>query len=362
MLLELWYQELWYQERGSLGFARHLIVEITRRLALLAMMVLVPSKVLAGELLLLNHDVLTGELFAVEATHVIWASAAIGSVSVPKEAIAGIYSSVPLKVYGVDEPCYWRTMEGRDVVMECGESLIIRRALRSLQNVVLYQSYRVAGYQWNGTVRGVGTASSGNKNQKNWLLDVAMVLRHQEYRHLMGGKYESESLDDGMLAEEYELTYGLDLFFSRRTFWFVDSSAARDETRDIEARYTAGSGIGYQFWDTNKSALSIQTGGEYVEEKISDDQVPADKYVSWRLSSSYRYLLPRSMAFYAKADFLQSVSDSDDWAADAEAGMSMPVAMGISTDIKVEFDYDNTPAEAFAKQDTALRVGFGYQW
>lgn len=330
------------------------------------------SRAFSGEIVLSNGDTLTGELFEINETSVVWSSTILGQVSIPKNNVKELYSSVPLKRMGVDGACYWIGQEYRDVVLQCGGEGRTKIALASLSDITLLDGYEVNGHRFKGKLVAVGTKSEGNRNRQDWLVDVDAELRHFDYRHTVGLKYDSEAIDDDPLREEYEAKYALDWFFSPQTFWFADSEVRKDETRDIQIRYSVGSGIGYQFWDTAKTALSIETGFEYVNEELdspspdddsADDTPPSDdEYVSWRLASSYRYLFPRSIAFFVRSDYLQSLNSGDEWELKSESGFSLPIALGISAEVVYEYDFDNTPSEGLEKEDSMFRFGVGYEW
>ncbi len=316
----------------------------------------------AGEITLNNGESLRGDIDSVRRDSVQWQTESIGIITIPKDQIANIQSDSKMKVYGVDESCFWQGINAGDVLLTCGDEKVVYRSFKSLNNVVRETTQRVDGVQFNGNILGVGTSSSGNKSEENWLLDIDTTVRHSDYRHISGAKYETESVEGNGQEEEYELAYALDWFFSRRTYLFVSTTAGRDETREFDARYTFGTGLGYQFWDNTKSALSIQTGGEYVRQEPIDPVLEEEEYESWQVSSNYRYAFFRDIRFYLKASATYSLQDGDDWYGDAETGLSMPLIMGVTADVKYEFDYDNTPIDGLRKADSAFRVGFGYAW
>jgi len=316
----------------------------------------------AGEVELHNNDSLKGELFAIHADHILWSTEVIGQIIIPKGSIKAIYSSVPLKVPGVQQACYWLSIENLDALIQCGEQPTMRITFASLHDVVLLDGYANLAHHYEGKLNAVGTSSEGNRSRRDWLVDIDVLVRHFEYRHKVGLKYAAEAVEQDPLKEEYEATYALDWFFSSRTFWFADSSARRDERRDINVRYNVGSGIGYQFWDASKSALSLQTGSEYVYQELDNEAIDPDGFFSWRLAASYRYMFPRGIQFYLNADYLQSMDSGEEWEADLEAGLDLPIAMGITANAKYEYDFDNTPSDGLDKADAVLRFGLGYRW
>lgn len=338
------------------------MIRCRKKICFIILLVSSFSKAQSGELILHNQDTLKGELFAINQNDIIWISDLIGRVTIAKQHIKSIFSAVPLKMLGEKTPCYWQGLEHTDALIQCTGGRQQRITFDSLQDVLLLEGYAQLAHDYQGKLVGVGSKANGNRTRQDWLVDVDVSLRHYDYRHIVGLKYEAEAVDEGELREEYEATYSLDWFFSQRTFLFAESSAGKDETRDIEERYSLGSGVGYQFWDTGQTALSLRTSLEYVEEQLEEVTDRPSDFFSWRLATNYRYLLPGNIAFFLNADYLQSIRVGDEWEVDAETGVSLPIAGGITADVKYDYDFDNVAAEGLVQEDTTLRFGVGYQW
>ena len=321
----------------------------------------------AGELTLKNQNKLDGEVYAITADHLVWASSTFGNVNVPKDEVQSLYSAVPLKLVGFKDACYWLRIDYSDVFFQCPGAGIRRFSFRTLSDVQLLEGYASSTLGHKGKLVAVGTKSTGNKNQQDWLVDIDAEIRRGEYRHILGGDYDSELIEDNPPREKWELSYVFDWFFSPQMFWSLDNSVMSDEVREIDIRYTTGSGVGYQFWDSSKSALSLESGVLYISETLADngerteDELSND-YVSWRLSSVFSYQFPRSIALTMKADLLQSLNQSEEWEVVSEVGVSLPIALGISADMRLDYRFDNLPPEGLKKKDVTLRFGVSYQW
>lgn len=321
------------------------------------------SNIKAGELILQNQDRLKGELSAINQNNIVWLSDLIGVVTIEKQHVKSMSSSVPLRMLGEKSLCYWQALEDTDALIQCRGGRQQRIAFSSLKDVLLSEGYAQSAHNYQGKLVAVGSKADGNRTRQDWLVDVDVSLRHFEYRHIVGLKYDAEAVNKGDLREEFEVTYSLDWFFSQRTFLFAESSAQKDEVRGIDERYSLGSGVGYQFWDTGQTALSLRTSLEYVDEQLEEEMQdrPGD-FFSWRLATNYRYLLPGNIAFFLNADYLQSIRIGDEWEVEAETGVSLPIAGGITADVKYDYDFDNVATEGLVQEDTTLRFGVGYQW
>lgn len=321
----------------------------------------------AGEILLDNGDTIEGELFSISSDRVVWKSTSLGRLNIPKNRIVDIVSFVPLKIRSRNGACHWAGLNKRKALLECEEGGVVEMGFLSIKEAVLYSGYKKATYEYRGKLSATGQRESGLRDKQDWRLDTNIFMRHTDFRHDIWWKYRAESRNKNPLQQRYELTYQFDWFFAPKTFWSTQLSGLRDEIRLIDRRYGVSTGIGYQFWENRRSALSLETGPQYLDEVlIESTNNPDDKarefYASWRMASSFKILLPRDTRFFAKVEILRSLKDGDDWEADTNMGLSLPIAGGITAELTYDYDYDNTPVDDRSARDSRFRVGLGYQW
>lgn len=339
----------------------------TRRLlsTALSLVLVLPLSTIAGEILTDNGDTLEGEIDRITETHVVWLSSILGKISVPKKRIVDLVTAIPLKLPGEQSPCYWAGLAGNKAQLECDEA-IVQTDFLSIKDAVRFEGYRATTHQYRGRMTATGNKESGRVNKEDWNMQANVFMRHGDMRHDLWLKYRAQSVNDAPLQQAIEASYQYDWFLSTNTFWTSKLAGQEDEPRLIDSRLSVGTGIGYQFWETKTSSLSIETGPEYLKEVLftdfSQSSTIENGYTSWRLASGFRLQLPRDMRLYSNAEVLQSTSINEDWELDTRSGLSLPIASGISADITYDFDYDNTPPDGLASSDSKLRLGVGYQW
>ncbi len=320
----------------------------------------------AGEVLLDNGDSLQGEIAAIYADRVEWLSPVFGKLNLPKNSIVELISSVPLKLRARDGACYWAGLRQGVVTFECDEDGEVNLQFLAVKEAVRYEGFRKATYDYRGKLSATGHRDSGRVQRQDWNVDTNIFMRHTDFRHDIWLKYRAESQNETELQLRLEASYQFDWFFAPKTFYSNRGSALKDELRFIDSRYAFSMGVGYQFWENRISALSVETGPQYLNETTFDQNDPNittnESYGSWRLASSFRLLLPRDTRLFSNVEFLQSLHVGDDWEADTDSGLSLPIAGGITADIAFSYDYDNTPPEGVSARDSRLRVGLGYQW
>ena len=320
----------------------------------------------AGELVLDNGDRIEGEIQRIEADKVVWISDNLGRVELPKKKIVEMVSSVPLKLQGRRGVCYWAGLENRTAKLDCEQGGSLALSFLELKEAVLFDDYRRRTYAYNGSLRGTASPEESQIHKRDWNIDFGIKLRHTDWRHDVSYKYTAESYDDGPLLQRNEPRYQLDWFVAPKTYWTMSAGALQDDLRLVDKRITVGVGLGYQFWEMQRSALAFETGPQYLKEVLSDATEPEQKinseYGSWRLAMDGRVLLPFDVKLFSKIEYLQSITGNNHWVLKSDSGLTMPIAKGITAEVSFIYNYDNTPQPGVRDLDSRLRFGLGYQW
>lgn len=329
---------------------------------------LLPVSAFSGELVLKNGDRLQGDLVKLEGESVVWASESFGNLSVAKQDVDQLNTTTLIKMDGHPEPCTITSVSGGNVRFSCADSTSGQVSLLSLELTLPYEDYFAGARTYKGKVALAGTHTTGNKKEEDWELDTEIELRRGDFRHMFGAEYESESTNDAPADEEFEFSYSLDWFFQERWFWYNDVSIGAEESKNIDERYALGSGFGYQFWESDRSALSVESGVSFVKELFDRSENADDTFESQsergvlRWAANYFYVLPFSAALVHKHEILYSLEDGEDWELDSDTGINIPLGAGLFSEFKVEYDYDNQPLQNEKKSDTKFSVGLGYEW
>ncbi len=320
----------------------------------------------AGLLYLTSNETLSGELDSVNAKFVIWHSKVLGKVKVPKASVKQIESDRPFKLRGSKRPCLWRYLEDNNITFSCREGSLTTVPFFSMTELAPFEGYKKALRKISGKATVLGSKQTGNQERQDWVADVSVRVRLSDFRHDINTLYERRSANGNPPQIEAELEYSIDWFFRPRWFWFSDVSFLKEERRDIALRSAVATGVGFQFWDRKRSALSLGLGLDFSDERYSAgvvrDDPDQDSDTAWRLSTNYRYRLPMDLEFTHRSQVLFSAVHSGTWEAESQTRFVMPIAKGLSANIRFDYDYDNDPVDGNEKEDTTLRFGLGYNW
>jgi len=277
------------------------------------------AMVSADQLVLTNGDTLSGELQEQTDTYVIWQSDNFGALKIAAKRIATIN----------------------------GLSLNANKA------PVFRNTYK-------GGLSFTGGFASGNQKREDWDLESNVEWREGDFRHSSDVNFESHSLAGSEPKEEFALGHSVDWFFQEK--WYLSNGVAwgGDDDRSVDHFYSVGSAIGRQFWDTPAKSLSAETGLVWISESLNDQT--KDQRLTWSWAADYRRNLMHRMELFHTHKVLIALTDFEDTELRANLGLRVPVVENLFTEIKLEWIFDNQPADGKKPTDTQLSIGVNYGW
>ena len=276
----------------------------------------------ADEIKLSNGDVLQGQEQQQTEEQILWLSDNFGLLAIDKDSVVSI-NDIPLNGPAV-------------------------------ATVELFSN------TYNGDLSFTGGYSSGNIKREDWDLDGDVEWRHGDFRHRSEINFESHSLDGSRPAEQYDLGHSVDWFFQDKWFWSNALAWGANDDRSIDQFYSIGSAIGRQFWDTEITSLSAETGLLWISEDLIDQT--SDRRITWSWAADYRRMLGNKMEIFHRQSVLVALTDMSDSELSADFGLKVPVVENLFTELKLEWIYDNQPALGARSTDSQLTIGVNYSW
>lgn len=336
------------------------------RVLLFSLMVFNAGLLQAGVVTLSNGDRITGELIEIVDGRVRWRSTLMGEVSFPQVNVSSIQTR---KLYHVQlgreqrlSGCLlqWQSQQGRQL-LNCQEGIVELPDWQLVARVSELPLFEREQWQSTGFVTASAKDSSGNTEQETYAVDARVELRRGDHRHTVVAEYDVERNEETKTKDQRKLSYQYDLFVSDRVFLNGRLAHERNEFKDLRSRDTVGAGVGYQFFDTELAALSVATGLVWLRE---DFRVDTDREaLAFRLNTDFRWLLTGfGLEFFHRNTLLQSMDQGADWEFESDTGFKLPLVGSLSSEVKLEYDYDNTPSEDAVKEDRVWSVGLSYDW
>lgn len=346
------------------------------RLTLLLLGLLWAVAVPAGQVTLSNGDKLQGTLKGIEGDVIVWQSASLGEVRLPKAAIQTLESSEPMKIQGKEVPCFLARAERQRATFTCVDGDRKTFSLLSIKDIVGFRGDGLSHHVFAGKIRASGLKHSGTLDSEFWEILATMESRRNDIRNklIFSSSSRANESTPGVFTRSRRLqaTYGLDWFFAPQWFWANKLTYGEDDAFNIREEYALNSGLGYQFWETDATALSFELGLQQVVQYL---QIAASgdnplEYTSIRLVSDYRHRYRTGLNFYHNNEYTQSlenpnIGDEDRWTFVTNSGLSFPIGFGVSADIGLEWKYVNHARDLdpnASMSEATYRFGVNYTW
>ena len=229
---------------------------------------------------------------------------------------------------------------------------------------------------WHGMVNVAYQAARGNSYENSGSV-LANVNRRWEKDRLNVdfGYYYSETGQSGgetvKNADRWEAEAKHDHFWWEKVYHYEDLRYDRDVIQELDARYRAGIGAGYQwlekrpFESTGKWSFNQELGVNYIKEEYQNNDDSKDGgYCALRYAHHLNYI-PKwydNVEFFHNFEILPEVDEWEKFLAKGDVGLSTKLIMDFNLLAKIEWDYDSKPAANRKKDDLRYIVGIGYKW
>jgi putative salt-induced outer membrane protein YdiY len=306
-----------------------------------------------------NGDRLSGKIQSVTAGGVVIDTPAAGTVTVRVDQLAGISAAAPIKLATSSGDKFEGTITGiqngqLQVSGSSGARSIAASELVEWQPAVT----------WVGSVTAGAALTTGNTDRVAANAAAEVIRRSEDTRLTVRGTWDyGEDKATGAWVLSQRRVFGsakYDWFFSKRTYLWGQTTGEYDKFADLDLRLTAGGGVGYQFYDDADFALQGELGLTYFDENriVGTD----DSYLAARGAYRARWNLNDQVTLLQDGEFYPSVEDVADFYARIDTRLRASLTSAMFAQLQWIFDYDNTPATGFERQDHRVLASVGWSF
>lgn len=332
-------------------------------------LVLCVGSVEAGVIVLANGDRLDGQLVRLDGEQLVWKTTYFGEQSIKRANIKSIATDQKLKINGSTQACHLTGLENDLLSYSCGDDpQPLRIPFLTLKVMQPFEDYKKDTLIHHGKINLWGAYSRGNEVRDEWNLQGEADLRLGEFRHVVGGEYARSSWFYSTPQTRWNARYSLDWFLRERWFWYNNTVIGADPRRGLDEYVLLGSGVGYQFWENKKTALSLKTGVAYLNEKYlppnnnTQDFIHGDEFYAIRLGMDFRYTFPLGVSFFHNNELIHSLENTSDWRLKTASGISSMILNKVFAEFKFDYLLDNEPQPGREGEDKRLSLGVSYKW
>lgn len=326
------------------------------------------SSVGGDELFFKNGDRLTGKIEHLVGGKLVFKSDIAGEVTVDISNIKTFSSDSPIKVCLKDGTVFTRKVLSSDpnrFAIEADETLEAQEFELDALSSINPPSKPPA--KWTGDISVGVTSTHGNTKTEMISANANLVKRTEKDRAQVTADYakgQQEDPDTGetVTIEDWWRAKGkYDYFFGKKMYGYLDGRYEKDAVAELDRRVIVGSGVGYQWIESEKTSFSTELGLASVYEKF-DNQTDSNSELSTQLGYNFDRKLTKNIKLIHDLTYYPSIDKFSDYFLTSSAGIRANFTKRFFANFKAIFNYDETPAIGAHKTDVKYFFGVGYSF
>lgn len=342
--------------RTGLGLPASGAARITLLLALWLLATL--PAVHAAQIRLVNGDQLTGTILRLDQEQLVFDSELAGRLTIPRGHIQSLTSETPLLIRLTNGAEHNGPISAERTPAALLSSHEERRF--DLAMIRAINPEPVPAKVWAGDLTFGASLKGGNSDKIGFSAGINASRRDLPHRFVLGlvGKY-AETEGQVTTRNAYaNLRY--DYFLTPRFYPYLSAELLYDTFKNLELRSAIGPGTGYQFWDTPRSALAVETGVAFFHEKHQSG--PDQSWASGRLAGHFRYAFSNNLSISEQLLIYPSLARLGQFTLRNEAAVKTPLSYGWALRLASIIEHDSHPDLGVKRTDFDLTMGLQYSY
>jgi len=309
-----------------------------------------------------NGDRLSGDIHSLEFGILTLSTDNMSTLSIEWPAVRSVTSKFEFAIERRDGTKYHGVIETSDD----GSDLVIQSEGGSVR-IPMAEVERISRFSPRFWDRINGGLSIGFSYSKSSSIQVGNVNFNANYRSTAIDSslaFSSNTTKDssGSTTDRQLLSGAVQFLRQSRNFWGLLASLERDQSLGIDARLTAGAGIGRRFLQTSFSELTGVVGLVGTEEWIVDKSEPRASVEavaggSWQV---FRFIEPKTRLNLSLYVF-PSLTESGRYRSTGDLSLTHKFPHDVTVGLTGYLSYDNQPPESgAAKSDYGVTFNLGY--
>ena len=315
----------------------------------------------ADEVILTNGDKLTGKIIEIKEGVLTLETNYSEPIKITYESVQKMNSSTPVELHLKDGEIF----KGKITTNSNGQLVVDAESGREsvtldFGNIAALNPPPQKSVAWKGNVTLGGNVQSGNSDTMNVSAGGLAVRRTENDRFLLNLLY-NRTEDSGQLTAEN--TFGqikYDYFLNPKWYLYLNVDMLSDEFKDIKFRTTVGPGLGYQIWDEENKALSLEAGLSYTSE--DRDLGEDNEWVSARIGVNFLKKLFDRVLFIDGVVIYPSLEDSGEYILRNEASLITDIGTSLAFKLSNIWERNSNPESGLEQDDFTWILGLQYSF
>ena len=329
---------------------------------LLALLVTAPPA-LGDEIELANGDRISGQILSMEQGELRIETPYAGTIAVQWDQVDTLSTEDPVQVVLSDET----SLKGSTQSAEAGKMKL------TMGRIVETVSFDLAEVQainpkpedkkavkLSGRVNVGLSSSSGNTETESYHVDGEIVARTEKNRYTAGIEYNREEDEDELTTKNYLGYAKYDHFLTQKWYAYANTLFEKDEFKELRLRSTIGTGMGYQFFESELTNLYLESGLSFVNEDLEVGEDQDTLAGRWAVSFD-RYLFNELVQLFHFHEGYQGIEETDNLFIRSRTGLRFPLSERFRATFQYNYDWDNNPAPGEESEDSKYIFTLGYE-
>lgn len=323
------------------------------------------SPLCADQVILKNGDRVTGKIATLGDGVLVLKSDQAGEIKIAVKDIATFMSDAPLEIHFQDGTVVNQPVAAADPnQFAIGQGPALRPQTFSLADVASINPPPKPEPQWTGSVSGAVTSTHGNTKAESVSASVSATRRSEKDRTTAGADYgrseqrDQDTEEDETTEDWWRARAQYDYFFTKKFFVFGNIRYERDAIADLDRRVVVGGGGGYQWIETDRTSFSTGLGLASLYEKF-DNEDDSNSEISLQAGYNLDHKITDTLRFVHDLTYYPSLEQFSDYYLTTTAELRASLTKTMFANLKVIFNYDESPAPDRGSTDVKYLLGVG---
>ena len=331
------------------------------KLVIFAAMIIMmaPSFAHADTIHLLNGDKLTGTVTVMKNGKLKLTTTYAGEITIDWGQVTSLDSDEPMKVFVKPDPATTSEQTIADAKSEQTKEVGTEQGIKTETVAAINSTPK--DYTLKGGVRAGWNKASGNTRKENIsaAFDISYAIGKNRWKangdHYWGTSKGERSDYNWLLSADYNR------FLDEKIYVTGSGQVQQDQFQDLELRSIIGTGLGYQFFNSDELTLSVEAGPAYVWEDYSTRDSRDFVAGKWGIDFNW-WVFPKRLNLFHTQMGLVSMEDSKNWLWQSRSGVMFPIIKRFFGSFQYNYDWTNEPVPGKKQDDSRIMFNLGYSF
>ncbi len=221
--------------------------------------------------------------------------------------------------------------------------------------------------KWHGEISAGISSTHGNTRTENRNLSGKISRRGEDDRITVSGDYargkqEAPGTGEQEVTENWwRMTGKYDYFLNKKVYLYGQGRYEKDSIAELDRRTTIGGGGGYQWIESEDINLNTEAGIASIYEKF-DDQTDNNREIAVQMGYHFDARLLENIKFVNDLTYYPVADELSDYYLTSTTELRADITKNFFANLRIIFDYDDTPADGADKTDVKYLAGAGWSF